>query len=214
MPVVLSTLLFTLLYSAVPNRKVPIKHALTGAVVVALLVETAKAGFALFITLSPSYQVIYGAFAAVPLFLLWIYLSWIMVLLGAVIVRSIDVFSDQQKGEKLPPMVAMLVVLNALQRAFRIGRGTSFSLLEHDDWRFALQDWQLCTSRLMGMDIAGKNDQGEYILIKDLRDINLTEFCDQLPWPLPLDEELQALKPDTRSEWFQNLCQRLYNLNR
>ena len=46
MPVVLSTLLFTLLYSAVPNRKVPIKHALTGAVVVALLVETAKAGFA------------------------------------------------------------------------------------------------------------------------------------------------------------------------
>ena len=213
MPVVLSTMIFTLLYSAVPNRKVPFSHALTGAFIVALLVECAKAGFALFIALSPSYQVIYGAFAAVPLFLLWIYLSWVMVLLGAVLVCSMGMFRDQRQGENLPPLIAMLVVLESLQQAFREGRGLSFAELQLQHWRLALQDWQEHTARLVNMGIAGKNDQGEYVLIRDLRGVHLAEFCEQLPWPLPNDRVLTKLATDTRPIWFQTLLKHLLALD-
>ncbi|WP_038369745.1 YihY family inner membrane protein, partial [Brackiella oedipodis] len=84
-PWIMSVLGLTLLYYTVPNRRVAFKDALIGGVVSGSLFEILKAGFAFYITNFPSYTLIYGAFATVPLFLLWIYISWIIVLLGAAI---------------------------------------------------------------------------------------------------------------------------------
>lgn len=75
----------TLVYLLLPNRKVAFRHALAGGLVAGLAFELAKRGFALYISSFPTYTMIYGAFAAVPIFLLWIYLSWVVVLLGATI---------------------------------------------------------------------------------------------------------------------------------
>lgn len=84
-PIALTAIGFAALYVVVPNRKVEWKDALAGGVCTALLLELTKRGFALYITKFPTYTVIYGAFATVPVFLLWIYLSWLAVLLGAAI---------------------------------------------------------------------------------------------------------------------------------
>ncbi|OED40495.1 hypothetical protein ACH42_16355 [Endozoicomonas sp. (ex Bugula neritina AB1)] len=211
-PILLSTMVFALLYSAVPNRKVQLQHAFTGALVVALLVECAKAGFALFIGLSPSYQVIYGAFAAVPLFLLWIYLTWMLVLLGAVIVRSMGMFTEVLKGEKLPPFISILVVLRALQVAFRQGRGLTFAQFDHQQWQLGVCDWEEHTARLTEMGLLGKNDAGEYILSRDLREVNLARFYAELPWPLPRGAELDLMVDDSRPAWFTMLSERLRSL--
>ena len=75
MPLLLSVAAFTLIYAAVPNTRVPLRHALVGGTFTAVLFETAKQLFGLYVSYFPSYQLIYGAFAAVPLFLLWVYLS-------------------------------------------------------------------------------------------------------------------------------------------
>ena len=212
MPVVLSTLVLTLLYTAVPNRKVPVRHALVGAVFVAILVELAKAGFTLFITLSPTYQLIYGAFAAVPLFLLWVYLSWLMVLLGAVLVRSLELYGKQVGGERPHPLISIILILKQLQEKFEQGRGLHYTDLHKRDLPVSLDDWESHTARLMGMGLIIKSD-GEWLLARDLRHISLFTFCDQLPWPMPQDEQLRNILIADDPNWLSDLIQRLQTVN-
>ena len=83
-PVLLTATAFTLAYITIPNRRVLVRDALTGGVLAAAAFEGMKEGFAFYIAQFPTYTLVYGAFASVPIFLLWIYLSWVVVLLGAV----------------------------------------------------------------------------------------------------------------------------------
>jgi len=73
------------LYRYVPNTEVRWRHAVAGGVFVAAGLEVAKRGLAWYVGLMPTYSMIYGAFATVPILLLWIYVGWVIVLWGAVI---------------------------------------------------------------------------------------------------------------------------------
>ncbi len=86
-PLILAWLGFTALYKLVPVAKVPFKIALMSGLFAMLELELLKSGFALYVEWFPTYAVVYGAFAAVPLFLLWLYLVWFIVIWnGAVVV--------------------------------------------------------------------------------------------------------------------------------
>jgi membrane protein len=88
-PVVLTTTAFALLYFTVPNCPILKRDALTGGIAAGAGFEVMKHGFGFYVTHIPTYKVIYGAFAAVPIFLLWIYLSWLIVIGGAVLVAAL-----------------------------------------------------------------------------------------------------------------------------
>lgn len=92
-PFALSAIAFTLLYLIVPNRRVRVGHAAVGGAVAAALFEATKRGFAFYVANFPNYGVIYGAFAAVPIFLVWVYLCWVVTLLGAIVVALLPDFS-------------------------------------------------------------------------------------------------------------------------
>lgn len=84
-----ATLFFTLLYALLPARRVPLRHALAGGLVAALVFEAAKRGFVLYVSNVPVYQRVYGAVAVLPLFLVWIFVSWAIVLFGAAVTATL-----------------------------------------------------------------------------------------------------------------------------
>lgn len=82
---VVLTAAYTALYRYVPNTPVKRAHAIAGGAFAALGIELAKRALAWYISLVPTYSVVYGAFATLPILLIWIYIAWVIVLLGAVI---------------------------------------------------------------------------------------------------------------------------------
>lgn len=113
----LTTAGFTLLYLAVPNREVELYDAAWGGLVAGLAFELAKRGFAIFITQFPTYSKIYGALAALPLFLVWVYVSWVITLVGALLVAALPVvkyerwWHEAQPGGEFVDAMAIIKVL-------------------------------------------------------------------------------------------------------
>lgn len=99
LPLLSSIGAFLILYLIVPNKVVPFKCALGGALVAGILFEIAKAGFAQYITKLPTYETIYGALAGVPILFLWVYLSWLVVLFGALFTLALENFKSKNSEE-------------------------------------------------------------------------------------------------------------------
>jgi len=123
-PILLPALAFTLLYLAIPNRRVLLRDALSGGLLAAFAFEGMKHGFAFYITHFPTHTLVYGAFASVPVFLLWIYLSWLVVLSGAVAAAVLPEWRERaSQGEAAPgaQFLDALQILRVLWEAHRTG---------------------------------------------------------------------------------------------
>ncbi len=94
LPLLLSTLALALLYALVPNRHVPWRHAFAGAFAAALAFEGAKYGFAAYVKNVSAYELVYGTLAALPVFLIWIYVCWLIVLAGAAVTATLTLAAD------------------------------------------------------------------------------------------------------------------------
>lgn len=99
-PVVLNTFIITILYVGVPNAKISWRDGLLAGFIVALLFELSRIGFALYIKAFPTYSLIYGAFAIIPIFLIWLYIFWCIILYGALIIDSMIRLRAKHKSSK------------------------------------------------------------------------------------------------------------------
>ncbi len=95
-PFALEAIGFALLYLVVPNKRMRRMDALVGGLAAALLFEALKRAFALYLIYFPSYEVIYGAIAAVPIFLVWMYACWAVTLFGAEVVAALPEWRERQ----------------------------------------------------------------------------------------------------------------------
>ena len=128
-----STVTFFMVYRVVPCRHVPAQHALLGALVAAVLFETMKYLFAIYISRVPTYDLVYGAFAAIPIFLLWIFLSWVMILLGAEMTAALPYWRGsawRRVGVAEANLHDGLLLLRVLVSAQREGKSLRLSELQ------------------------------------------------------------------------------------
>lgn len=102
-PVLLAWLGFSLLYKFGPTLKVANRAAFVGGFMAMVQVELLKVGFATYVKLFPTYDLIYGAFAAIPLFLLWLYLLWFIVIWNGAVVAILNELCLNKGGQHSQP---------------------------------------------------------------------------------------------------------------
>lgn len=85
LPNLITWLSFTILYVTLPNCIVKVRHAVWGGLVAMMLFSWAKFGFGWYLVHFPSYELLYGALATIPIFLLWLYLTWLIILFGVIV---------------------------------------------------------------------------------------------------------------------------------
>ena len=189
MPVLTSVAAFTLLYATVPNAQVPLRHALIGGLFTAILFEVAKMLFGLYVRVFPGYQLIYGAFATVPLFLLWIYLSWLIVLFGAELVCNLG-FSQQWRSRAVPRLLMAIAVLRVFYERQQSGLKVRLRDVQRQGWLLAEHEWEEILVFLEQQKLVAPTSAGTWVLSRDLNHYSLHHLLSHSPWPLPRAENL------------------------
>lgn len=172
LPWLLTAAAFTLLFVAVPNCKVRFKHAAMGGLVTLILFELIKCAFSFMVTHS-NFKLIYGAFAVVPLFLLWVNLSWMVILGGAVLVRSIELFQVNLRDRAYPDFFACLLVLWQFHQASDKGN----SIANHELLNIGLSSnqWQRIRESLLANNVIVNTQINEFVLRRDLAKLTLND---------------------------------------
>lgn len=188
MPVMLSALAFTLLYALVPNRTVKLRHAVAGGVIAALLFELTKRGFVLYITTFPTYEAIYGTLAAIPIFLVWVYLSWLVTLVGAEFTYCLGIYRydwRDRMGQRGDRFMLALNLLGHLREAQRLGISVSTRRLQ-EQLQYATEEQlvTILTSLQQSHLVLQAEDKG-WVLVRDLREVSLAELYDSDAYVLP-----------------------------
>ena len=106
---------FTLLYYIVPSRPVALRHAFVGGLVAGVAFEIMKRGFAWYVMISPGYAMVYGTFAAIPVFLVWIYASWVVTNFGAVVTALLPDYRVLRAEKRAPPGASFYEALEVLR---------------------------------------------------------------------------------------------------
>ncbi len=219
-PWVLTTATFTLLFAAVPNCKVPLRHALIGGVVTALTFEILKVVFGLVVAMS-SMTSIYGAFAIVPMFLLWVNISWMTILAGSVLVHTIGVYKVTLRDKGYPDLVAALLVLWHFHK--RADEGAGIKDYELFQLGLSTNQWQRIIESLQRHRMIATTNQGNFVLCRNLHRVTVNQLVatlhlpaltpkapgglSQVPWYASFSKRLEAIGEHSREQLDMTLAE-------
>lgn len=193
LPALFSSVAFTLLYYLVPHTRVPLGHAIIGGAVAMAAFEGAKTGFAYFVSVA-SVQVVYGTFAVVPLFLTWLYLVWIIVLMGAELVRALSIREDRidRTGAEFSQLVRLLYELyRAHEAGTYLPDGRPQKIM-----RGAAVTWTSLAPRLLRHGVVRQTVELGWVLGKSPEQITLASISQLLP-----DAIIRAPAVRGEAEW-------------
>lgn len=193
LPFLLAGLAFALIYYATPNCFVPFYHALAGGFLTALLFEMLKSGF-VFVLSKTSLAVIYGTYAAIPLFLIWLYSVWIIILFGAEWVKALSSYDETNIQVSGREIYGLLGLMERFYKASELGELVTEKGFLETNPSCSHTDWYKCIQFLSSQGMI--KDQGTgYILDCNLSDVSLFEMVDRSPWALPVHSAENKVNP-------------------
>jgi membrane protein len=185
-------MVFALIFVLVPNRRVRFRDALGGALLSAVLFELAKFGFVAYVR-NANYAVIYGALATVPIFLFWLYLVWVVVLLGASLAASLTTFREQPRpGGDWPDAAELQMayrLVGHLWQAQREGRKCRQESLLGLEPRVGERQMLRILAALEEAQIVMHDDAGDWMLARDVGDLTLAALYQAGRFHLPLGDK-------------------------
>ena len=198
------------MYWFIPKARVPVKNAAIAGIFVAIVFELLKHVFGTVMSNFTSYEAIYGAFAALPIFLLWIYLSWNLILLGVEISYTLTIFETKEVYPR-HPLLSLLDMLHLVYTHYLKGEAVSEQELRNVLGRKELPKWYIYINYLKDSNLITTTDNDEYVLKKDLGRMTLWDFYRTLPYPLPIKDELDEIKAEHQKPWLGLLVNRFVN---
>lgn len=190
LPLALELMVFSLAYRVIPNRTVAFRHALLGGLLATLMFEFAKSGFAMYLGRA-NYQQLYGAVAVIPIFLLWIYVSWVVVLLGASIAASLSAFRFQPVAMRLPAgyeLFGLLRLLGRFAEAQHGGKGLHTEDLRTLEPMLTDDLLMRMLGEMAAIDVVKRTEDGDWVLVRDLNHLSLGELYEASGLRVPIAE--------------------------
>lgn len=178
-PVVVSALAFFLIFAVVPNRRVSIVHAAIGAVITAILFEIAKKAFGFYVATFEGYERLYGALAAIPIFLVWIYLSWSLILFGASLTASLNTLHLERPRRGWPrerEFLLLFRILGHLWQAHQEGRSLSDAGLSAREPEASDEQLARLLENLRAGGILTVDHDGDWLLRRDLAKVSVRDL--------------------------------------
>jgi len=215
-PTIIIIVLLGVFFLTIPNRPVSVRAACIGGVSSGLLFAVLRKIFGWYVATFPTYQNIYGALSVVPIFLVWMYLSWTVVLLGAVLTASLGEWQSAG-GRPLnrelragPRMVVGLRILGLLFEASQVGKVVTRKIILG-----TLGSGEEAVERVLAMlNNAGfvrRADQGGWVLTRDLGSATLYDLYQALDLGLR-DEDLAVGADENAEIWRVRLNEKLSHL--
>jgi membrane protein len=209
---VLTWVAFTLMFLLVPNCKVPIPYAAFGSLVTTGLFTVAKLGFAAFIARA-SYSVLYGALATIPIFLLWLYIVWATILLGASLAASLTTFNDRRSDWSWPAAWEFLLVYRLLghfhEAQVKGGSLTTTDLLDLEPG-VPSSRMQRILVRLMEENLITQDQEQGWVLKRDLAHYTLADLYAAGDYHLPIGKQVPV---PSASKWDKTFIELLQQEN-
>jgi membrane protein len=190
LPTLLEFIAFTLAYWLIPHRTVPLRFALIGGALGATAFELTKWGFALYLR-NASFEQLYGALATIPICLLWIYTSWLVVLLGASLAASLAAFRFQPRALRMVPgseIYAYLRLLGRLEQSRRDGTGLHLAEIMAREPSLTDDALAAMLHALNELNIVQRAERGPWILSRDLAEVPLAEVYEHVGLRVPMAE--------------------------
>lgn len=200
LPFFMASLAFCVMYYVIPNAKIALKNAVISGVVTAMLFEVAKYFFAVFVTSFSTYQLIFGALAAVPLFLIWIYLSWSIVLLGAEFCHALGAFEIVESCNREHPFIQLVALLLNLARHQQCGTYLNDHGHQAEKGESSVVSDIYWLEKLVEAGLVAKVSEGNYCLVKRADKIDYATIFDLSGRQLPGQTDINScqLPEETR----------------
>lgn len=203
LPFFTTAIAFTLLYMLIPNCHVPARKAFAGGLISAMLFEFAKYGFGIYVKAVPTYQAIYGTIAVIPMFLIWIYTSWVIVILGAHITFCLTAFrlKVEISGAREHPwnLIDVFKIIAILWESQREGRGLPFQALQKRGIKLPHYQINEIMDRLRRKHWVHADANGKWFLSRDLTQATVMDLYEAVPNCMPLADEVISDDKQTRS---------------